>query len=89
MRKIIIYGMCTLGVLSCIVPKYKIKVVSLTPDTKSYTPMQKTKVLGDWQEGTPVFSMSEAQYHIREWQKHNAFHRRAKRAAYVKLKTVR
>jgi hypothetical protein len=51
--------------------------------------MQKTKVLGDWQEGTPVFSMSEAQYHIREWQKHNAFHRRAQRAAYVKLKTIK
>lgn len=89
MIRIIIYAICTLGVVCCTVPKYKVKVVSLTPDTKTYTPMQKTKVLGDWQEGTPVFSMSEAQYHIREWQKHNAFHRRAQRAAYVKVKTTK
>ena len=89
MRRIIVYAICTLGVLGCVYPKYKIRVVSTTPDTKVYTPMQKKKPVQDWQEGTPVFSESEAQYQVRDWQKANAFERRAQRSAYIKVKRIK
>ncbi len=89
MRRIIIYAICTLGVLGCVYPKYKIRVASTTPDTKVYTPMQKKKLVKDWQEGTPVFSISEAQYQVRGWQKANEFERRAQRAAYIKVKRIK
>jgi hypothetical protein len=89
MRRIIVYAICTLGVLGCVYPKYKIRVASTTPDTKVYTPMQKKKLVQDWQEGTPVFSESEAQYQVRDWQKANAFERRAQRAAYIKVKRIK
>ena len=89
MRRIIVYAICTLGVLGCVYPKYKIRVVSTAPDTKVYTPMQKKKLVQDWQEGTPVFSESEAQYQVRDWQKANAFERRAQRSAYIKVKRIK
>ena len=89
MRRIIVYAICTLGVLGCVYPKYKIRVVSTTPNTKVYTPMQKKKLVQDWQEGTPVFSESEAQYQVRDWQKANAFERRAQRSAYIKVKRIK
>jgi hypothetical protein len=51
--------------------------------------MQKKKLVKDWQEGTPVFSISEAQHQVRDWQKANEFERRAQRAAYIKVKRIK
>lgn len=84
MVKILIYCVCTLGFISC-APRYKVKVVRVAQDQNIYVPMQKTKSL-EWQEGTPVYSLTETNWQIREWQLQNSFKKQHRKPRYIKIK---